>query len=197
MAPVQNDRSAANRPVTAATCWITIAWEAWAELSELLRALSLNIFPDRLSTFHWAGGVREVLLYIERWHEAPVQMEDGNVIAAHDGDGRKEGYQPAPGEPLFPALKARVRGSINVMGRSFPQVPVRAVCGPIPFVTEIAEARVTWGAILPTAFGPASCAASPRNEIVYCKDVNRRFDSPDIHLRTFRFPVSSLGRSCG
>src|SRR5205823_731630 len=57
-----------------------------------------------------------VLLYIERWLKAPVQMEDGNVVPRTAGTPQG-GVISAPGEPV-PALRVR-----PVDGRTFPHVP--------------------------------------------------------------------------
>ena len=45
-----------------------------------------------------------VLLYVERWLKAPVQMEDGSVVPRTAGTPRGPGDFASPGEPV-PALR--------------------------------------------------------------------------------------------
>jgi len=89
-----------------------------------------------------------VLLYIERWLKAPVQMEDGQRRAAPMGTPQGGGDHPAPGEPV-PALRVDMW-----MGEAFPpsfkcprsSVGYDAICP-----AERREARQR-GRIVPTAF---------------------------------------------
>jgi RNA-directed DNA polymerase len=118
-----------------------------------------------------------VLLYIERWLKAPVQMEDGNVVPRTTGT-------PQGGviSPLLANLFLHYAFDIW-MGRTFPHVPFeRYADDAICHCKSAEEARALWGAIA-DRFAACKLVLHPqKTKIVYCKDVNRRGDSPDIHF---------------
>ena len=64
-----------------------------------------------------------VLLYIERWLKAPVQMEDGSVVPRTAGTPQGGVISPLAGEPV-PALRVRHVDGANLSAHS-----VRAVRG--------------------------------------------------------------------
>ena len=66
---------------------------------------------------------RWVLLYVERWLKAPVQMEDGSIVPRTAGT-------PQGGviSPLLANLFMHYAFDMW-MARSFPHNPVRALCG--------------------------------------------------------------------
>src|SRR5437762_6942350 len=69
------------------------------------------------------------------------------------------------------------------MGRTFPHVPFeRYADDAICHCKSAEEARVLWGAIA-DRFAACKLVLHPqKTKIVYCKDVNRRGASPDIHF---------------
>ena len=118
-----------------------------------------------------------VLLYIERWLKAPVQMEDGNVVPRTAGT-------PQGGviSPLLANLFLHYAFD-RWMGRTFPHVPFeRYADDAICHCKSAEEARALWGAIA-DRFAACKLVLHPqKTKIVYCKDANRRGDSPDIHF---------------
>src|ERR1700676_2173734 len=64
-----------------------------------------------------------VLLYIERWLKAPVQMEDGSVVPRTAGTPQGGVVSPMLAEPV-PALRLRHVDDADVSGH-----PVRTICG--------------------------------------------------------------------
>ena len=51
-----------------------------------------------------------VLLYIERWLKAPVQMEDGSLVVSERGNAAGRGDQPPPGESVSALCVRHVDG---------------------------------------------------------------------------------------
>jgi retron-type reverse transcriptase len=64
-----------------------------------------------------------VLLYIERWLKAPVQMEDGSIRPAHGRNAARRSHQSLAGKPI-PALCGR-----HVDGADLSAHSVRTVRG--------------------------------------------------------------------
>ena len=92
-----------------------------------------------------------VLLYIERWLKAPVQMEDGSDRRAHGGDAAGRGDLAAAGEPV-PALRRSTcgwRGSSRT-SRSSAMRTMRSV------TAEARRRRVSCRTRLPSASRTAS-----------------------------------------
>jgi len=118
-----------------------------------------------------------VLLYVERWLKAPVQMEDGRVVERTAGT-------PQGGviSPLLANLFLHYAFDMW-MAREFPYVPFEryaddAICH---CRTEV-EARALRDAL---AARLADCKLTlhpEKTKIVYCKDANRRRDHPDIRF---------------
>ena len=115
-----------------------------------------------------------VLLYIERWLKAPVQMEDGSVVPRTAGT-------PQGGviSPSWRTCSCTMRSTCGWRG------PIRtsrsSATRTTPFVTARApRRRRRYGARLPIALRPASwCCIREKTKIVYCKDANRRGDFPN------------------
>jgi RNA-directed DNA polymerase len=116
-----------------------------------------------------------VLLYIERWLKAPVQMEDGSIVARTAGT-------PQGGviSPLLANLFLHYTFDMW-MAREFPHIPFeRYADDAICHCRTAAEARLLWGA-LAERFAVCKLALHPdKTKIVYCKDANRRCDFPVI-----------------
>src|SRR5215468_1936031 len=118
-----------------------------------------------------------VLLYIERWLKAPVQMEDGCIVARTAGT-------PQGGviSPLLANLFLHYAFDMW-MAREFPRVPFeRYADDAICHCRTEAEARALWQAL---ASRMANCKLTlhpEKTKIVYCKDANRRGDFPDIRF---------------
>ena len=118
-----------------------------------------------------------VLLYIERWLKAPVQMEDGSVVPRTAGT-------PQGGviSPLLANLFLHYAFDAW-MARTFAHIKFERYADDIICHCKSAEqARSLWGAIA-DRFAVCKLVLHPqKTKIVYCKDVNRRSDFPDIHF---------------
>jgi RNA-directed DNA polymerase len=118
-----------------------------------------------------------VLLYVERWLKAPVQMEVGSVVPRTAGT-------PQGGviSPLLANLFLHY-GFDVWMARTFAHIPFERYADDIICHCKSAEeARALWGAIA-DRFAACKLILHPeKTKIVYCKDVNRRGDFPDIHF---------------
>ena len=118
-----------------------------------------------------------MLLYIERWLKAPVQMEDGSIMPRMAG---------TPQGGVISPLLANVflHYAFDMwMVRTFPHIPFeRYADDAICHCRSAEEARALWGAIA-DRFAACKLVLHPqKTKIVYCKDVNRRGDFPDIHF---------------
>jgi RNA-directed DNA polymerase len=118
-----------------------------------------------------------VLLYIERWLKAPVQMEDGSIMPRTAG---------TPQGGVISPLLANVflHYALDMwMMRTFPHIPFeRYADDAICHCRSAEEARALWSAIV-DRFAACKLVLHPqKTKIVYCKDVNRRGDFPDIHF---------------
>ena len=118
-----------------------------------------------------------VLLNIERWLKAPVQMEDGSVVPRTAGT-------PQGGviSPLLANLFLHYTFDAW-MARTFAHIPFERYADDIICHCKSAEeARALWGAIV-DRFAVCKLVLHPqKTKIVYCKDVNRRGDFPNIHF---------------
>ena len=118
-----------------------------------------------------------VLLYIERWLKAPVQMEDGSVVPRTAGT-------PQGGviSPLLANLFLHYAFDMWMV-RTFPHIPFeRYADDAICHCKSAEEARALWSAIA-DRFAACKLVLHPqKTKIVYCKDANRRGDFPDIHF---------------
>jgi group II intron reverse transcriptase/maturase len=110
-----------------------------------------------------------VLLYIERWLKAPVQMEDGSIVPRTAGT-------PQGGviSPLLANLFLHYAFDMWMV-RSNPAIPFeRYADDAICHCKGAEEARALWGA-LADRFAACKLVLHPeKTKIVYCKDANRR-----------------------
>jgi group II intron reverse transcriptase/maturase len=118
-----------------------------------------------------------VLLYIERWLKAAVQMEDGNVVSRTAGT-------PQGGviSPLLANLFLHYAFDAW-MARTFAHIPFERYADDIICHCKSAEeARALWSAIADRLAACKLVLHPEKTKIVYCKDVNRRGDFPNIHF---------------
>ena len=115
-----------------------------------------------------------VLLYIERWLKAPVQMEDGSIVPRTAGT-------PQGGviSPLLANLFLHYAFDMW-MARTYPHIPFERYADDIICHCKSAEeARALWSA-LADRFAACKLVLHPqKTKIVYCKDANRRGDFPN------------------
>ena len=145
--------------------------------------LDIKGFFDSIDWELMLGAVRHhtdcpwVLLNIERWLKAPVQMEDGSVVPRTAGT-------PQGGviSPLLANLFLHYAFDAW-MTRTFAHIPFERYADDIICHCKSAEeARALWGAIV-DRFAVCKLVLHPqKTKIVYCKDVNRRGDFPNIHF---------------
>src|ERR1700752_2670464 len=118
-----------------------------------------------------------VPLYIERWLKAPVRMEDGSVVPRTAGTPQGGVISPLLANLFlhyaFDAWMARTFAHIK-----FERYADDIIC----HCKSAEEARALWGAIA-DRFAVCKLVLHPqKTKIIYCKDVNRRSDFPDIHF---------------
>src|SRR5262249_12491181 len=115
-----------------------------------------------------------VMLYIERWLKAPVQMEEGSVVPRTAGT-------PQGGviSPLLANLFLHYAFDAW-MSRNYPHIPFeRYADDAICHCKSAEEARALWSA-LQDRFAACKLVLHPeKTKIVYCKDANRRGDFPN------------------
>ena len=115
-----------------------------------------------------------VLLYIERWLKAPVQMEDGSIVARHAGTPQ--------GGVVSPILSNLFLHYVfdAWMERTHPFIPFeRYADDAICHCRSAEEARALRSA-LEARFAACKLALHPqKTQLVYCKDVNRHGDYPN------------------
>jgi RNA-directed DNA polymerase len=115
-----------------------------------------------------------VLLYIERWLKAPVQMEDGSVVPRTAGT-------PQGGviSPLLANLFLHYAFD-TWMARNHPRIPFERYADDVICHCKSAEdAQALWS-VLADRFAACKLVLHPeKTKIVYCKDANRRGDFPN------------------
>src|ERR1700730_17242543 len=133
-----------------------------------------------------------VLLYIERWLKAPVQMEDGSVVPRTAGT-------PQGGviSPLLANLFLHYAFDAW-MSRTYPHIPfARYADDAICHCKSAEQAQALWSA-LQDRFAACKLVLHPeKTKIVYCKDANRRGDFPIISFDFLGFSFrarKALGR---
>ena len=118
-----------------------------------------------------------MLLYIERWLKAPVQMEDGSVVPRTAGTPQGGVISPLLANLFlhyaFDAWMARKSAHIL-----FERYADDIIC----HCKSAEEARALWSAIADRLAACKLVLHPDKTKIVYCKDVNRRGDFPDIHF---------------
>ena len=118
-----------------------------------------------------------VLLYIERWLKAPVQMEDGSIVERTAGT-------PQGGviSPLLANLFLHY-GFDMWMTREFPRIPFeRYTDDAICHCRTEAEARALRQALASRLAGCKLTLHPEKTKIVYCKDAKRKGAHPDIRF---------------
>jgi len=116
-----------------------------------------------------------VLLYIERWLRAPVEMEDGSVVPRMSGT-------PQGGviSPILANLFLHYAFDMW-MARTFPHIPFeRYADDAICHCKSAEEARALWSALVDRLAACKLVLHPEKTKIVYCKDANRRGDFPII-----------------
>ena len=120
-----------------------------------------------------------VILYIERWLKAPVQMEDGSIVPRTAGTPQ--------GGVISPTLaNLFLHYAFDMwMTRTFPAIPFeRYADDSICHCRSEDEARALWVA-LEARFAACGLVLHPqKTKLVYCKDTNRRGDFP---IQSFTF----------
>ena len=114
-----------------------------------------------------------VLLYIERWLKAPVQLEDGSVVPRTSGTP-----QGGVVSPVLANLFLHYAFDMW-MKRTYPNIPFeRYADDAICHCKSAEEAQALWSA-LADRFAACKLVLHPEKTIiVYCKDANRRGDFP-------------------
>ena len=114
---------------------------------------------------------RWVLLYIERWLTAPMQMPDGTLVAREKGTP-----QGSPISPLLANLFMHYAFD-KWMDREHPGSPFERYADDVVIHCDTeAKARHLWAA-LAERLGSLGLELHPdKTKIVYCKDTNRRGD---------------------
>jgi len=114
---------------------------------------------------------RWVLLYIERWLKAPMQMPDGTLVARERGTP-----QGSPISPLLANLFMHYAFD-RWMDREHPDCPFERYADDVAVHcdTEI-QARHLWVALAERLRSVGLELHPVKTKIVYCKDTNRRGD---------------------
>ena len=133
-----------------------------------------------------------VLLYIERWLKAPVQLEDGSVVPRMSGTP-----QGGVVSPILSNLFLHYAFDMW-MARTFSHIPFeRYADDAICHCKSADEAQALWSA-LADRFAACKLVLHPeKTKIVYCKDANRRgdFSNQSFDFLGFKFRVrKALGR---
>ena len=115
-----------------------------------------------------------VLLYIERWLKAPVQLEDGSVVLRTSGTP-----QGGVVSPVLANLFLHYAFDMW-MKRTYPHIQFeRYADDAICHCKSAEEAQALWSA-LADRFAACKLVLHPeKTRIVYCKDANRRGDFPN------------------
>jgi RNA-directed DNA polymerase len=127
---------------------------------------------------------RWVLLYIERWLKAPVQMEDGNIVPRQAGT-------PQGGviSPLLANLFLHYAFDMW-MERTYPHIPFERYADDAICHCKSAEEAQALRDVLAERLEACKLVLHPeKTKIVYCKDANRRGDYPNqsFDFLGFRF----------
>ena len=114
-----------------------------------------------------------VLLYVERWLKAPVEMKDGSVVPRTAGTPQGGVVSPVLANLFLHYAFDRW------MARSFPSIPFERYADDIICHCRSGEeARRLWNA-LEVRFRTCRLVLHPtKTKLVYCKDRNRRGDFP-------------------
>ena len=111
---------------------------------------------------------RWVLLYIERWLKAPMQMPDGTVVAREKGTP-----QGSPISPLLANLFMHYAFD-RWMAREFPACPFERFADDIVAHCDSEEQAQSLKTAIAERLAPLGLELHPeKTKIVYCKDTNR------------------------
>lgn len=114
-----------------------------------------------------------VLLYVERWLKAPVQMEDGSIVPRTAGTPQGGVISPTLAN-LFLHYAFDIWIARNHPGIPFERYADDIIC----HCRSEEEARALWSA-LEARFTACRLVLHPqKTKLVYCKDINRRGDFP-------------------
>jgi RNA-directed DNA polymerase len=115
---------------------------------------------------------RWVLLYIQRWLTAPMQMPDGTLVPREKGTP-----QGSPISPLLANLFMHYAFD-RWMDREFPGCPFERYADDAICHCDTEEQAQNLRAAIATRLGTVGLELHPdKTTIVYCKDTNRRGDS--------------------
>ena len=135
-----------------------------------------------------------VLLYVERWLKASVQMEDGGVVARTAGTPQGGVASPVLAN-LFLHYAFDMWMKRNYPGILFERYADDIIC----HCRSEAEARGLWEA-LEARFAACKLVLHPqKTKLVYCRDTNRRGDFPihEFDFLGYRFrPRKAIWRGC-
>lgn len=135
-----------------------------------------------------------VLLYIERWLKAPVQMEDGSIVARYAGTPQ--------GGVVSPILSNLLLHYVfdKWMSRTFPEIPFERYADDMICHCRSAEEARALRKALEVRFAACRLVLHPKKtQIVYCKDLNRHGDYPNqsFDFLGYRFrPRKSVWHGC-
>jgi RNA-directed DNA polymerase len=142
--------------------------------------LDIQSFFDQIDSKLLMRAVRKhtdcpwVLLYIERWLQAPVQMEDGSLVARERGTP-----QGGVVSPILSNLFLHYTFDIW-MQRNHPTIPFERYADDVICHCRSEEQARTLRALLETRFAECGLTLHPdKTKVVYCKDDDRRGDYPD------------------
>ena len=142
--------------------------------------LDIQSFFDRIDSNLLMRAVRKhtdcpwVLLYIERWLKAPIQMADGSLVARERGT-------PQGGviSPILSNLFLHYTFDLW-MRRNHPAIPFERYADDVICHCRSEEQARTLRASLETRFAECGLTLHPdKTKVVYCKDDDRRGDYPD------------------
>jgi RNA-directed DNA polymerase len=115
---------------------------------------------------------RWVLLYIERWLKAPMQMPDGTLVAREKGTP-----QGSPISPLLANLFMHYAFD-RWMDRKFPGLPFERYADDVVVHCDTGEQAQHLRAAIAERLGPLGLELHPeKTKVVYCRDGHRRRDA--------------------
>ena len=115
---------------------------------------------------------RWVLLYLERWLKAPIQMPDGTLVAREKGTP-----QGSPISPLIANLFMHYAFD-RWMDRNFPGCPFERYADDVIAHCDSEKQAEELEAAIAERLGTLGLELHPdKTKIVYCKDANRRGNS--------------------
>ncbi len=154
--------------VTRERCW----WKNWVVDLDIRAFFDSVPWDLMLKAVSHHTDERWVLLYIERWLKAPIQMPDGTLVARERGTP-----QGSPISPLLANLFMHYAFD-RWMDRSFPGWPFERYADDIVAHCDSKEQAEELKTAIATRLGTLGLELHPdKTRIVYCKDSNRRGDS--------------------